>query len=504
MNRKLFWFGFWLILISSFILHSIAVSGNNYHFTVDQGNDAVQVRDLIAHPKLIFRGPETSIRGVYAGPLWYYFIAIGSIITNGNPIGPVYLMIFLNLLAAAIVMLFLRKRIGDGGALLVGFARQTSWYFFETALWTFNPFPLVLLGALLVISLTLFIEGKKKYYYLALFVTLLSFNTDLAGAAVFLIVFIGAGLYGLWKKTISVKMFVLSAGVLPTLAVIAVLYDFVRVFQEGLLHHSSGQGLQVFSGTNFTKITIIFSELASRVVFPRSFHIGIFLFALIAFLYFAKYQKNPKTKIIIRIILLMFLASYLFFSSNKGYRSWHIVFHPTMLFTSVILMLLDFPKYLKIGFITIILGANIFNFYVRFTNHMDHSNDASMLYNEMSAIDWIYTHNDNDGFNVYTYTNTFYDYPYQYLLWWYGKGKYGFMPCEYSNYPLSHKETYVPNYLEYSEPKLGCNRLRFLIIQSDTNGQSNADWIDEFKKETTLLDQTQIGRITVEKREVKN
>lgn len=502
MSAKVFWICFTTILLSSLILHSIAISGNNFHFTVDQGNDAIHVRDLIDHPRILFRGPETSIRGVYAGPLWYYFIAIGYILTSGNPIGSVYLMIGLNLATAAAVMLFLRSRIGTSAAILVGIVRQTSWYFFETALWTFNPFPLLLLGAILIISLTHFLEGKRKYYYLALIVTLLSFNTDLPGAAIFLLLFVIVGLYSLWKKQISVRFFIQTAGVLPALAVLAVLYDFVHVYFQGIAADNAGQGLQVFSGTNFTKITIIFSELASRVIFPRSFHIGIFLFALIAFLYFARYQKNKKTKIVVRLILLMFLLSYLFFSSNKGYRSWHIVFHPTMLLTCVMLMLLDFPKRLKIFFISIVIAANSFNFYTRFVHHMNYSNDSSMLYNEIAVLDWIYSHNDNDGFNVYNYTNTFYDYSYQYLFWWYGKGKYGFMPCEYSNYPLSPKETYIPHYLEYSEPKLGCNRLRFLIIQSDTNGQSNADWINDFKNETRLVDDTQIGKIKVEKREV--
>jgi hypothetical protein len=180
------------------------------------------------------------------------------------------------------------------------------------------------------------------------------------------------------------------------------------------------------------------------------------------------------------------------------------VFLPPMLFLGVMVMLLNFPKYIKFFFITIILISQSMTFYTRFIDHQKYSSDASMMYNQISVLDWIYTLNDHDGFNVYNYTDTFYDYPYQYLFWWYGREKYGFMPCEYSNYPLSHKEMYIPNYLSYSEPQLGCNRLRFLIIQSDTNGQSNAYWINDFQEETRLIDQTMIGAIRVEKREVKN
>jgi hypothetical protein len=127
-----------------------------------------------------------------------------------------------------------------------------------------------------------------------------------------------------------------------------------------------------------------------------------------------------------------------------------------------------------------------------------------MLYNQLSVLDWIYTHNDEDGFNVYTYTNTFYDYPYQYLFWWYGRERYGFMPCEYSNYPKSPKETYIPDFLEYTEPRLGCNRLRFLIVESDTNGQTNKNWIDDFRNDTLLVEEVTIGTVIVEKREVRS
>ncbi len=503
MKKYLFWTILIAILISSFILHVHAIANNNFHFTVDQGNDAIHIRDLIHHPRIIFRGPETSIRGVYAGPLWYYFIAAGYMFAQGNPVGAVYPVILLNLATTAVLILFLRKRAGEKTTLFIGVAHLSSWYFFETALWSFNPFPLIFLATVLCISLTLFLEqNTKRYYILALFATLLSFNTDLAGAAVFLLFISGISVYALLRKKISIKFFFVVA-ILPLgLAVLAVLYDFYNVYEMQLLRNVKGSGLHVFSGTDATYIINVFSEMLAKVVFPQNFYIGIFLLSLILFLYFARFGKNKKTQTFIHLVLMLFCVSLVFFSTNKGYRDWHSSFLPPIFFSAILLMILDFPKKSRILFFTLIIGANFFYFVQRYKGHLEYSSDSSMLYNQLSVLDWMYIHNDDDGFNVYNYTNTFYDYPYQYLFFWYGKNKYGFLPCEYANFPKAPKHMYIPNYLEYTEPQLGCNRIRFLIIQDDTNGQSNADWIDDFRNETSLVEKTEIGRIKVEKREV--
>ena len=117
----------------------------------------------------------------------------------------------------------------------------------------------------------------------------------------------------------------------------------------------------------------------------------------------------------------------------------------------------------------------------------------------MKVLDWIYSHNEGNGFNLYTYTDSFYDYSYQYLISWYGKEKYGFYPCEYANFPLAHKYLYIPGAEKYNTPQLGCDKFRFLIIDSTTNGNKNKGWINEFRDLTIFVEKTQIGNTTIEK-----
>ena len=70
------------------------------------------------------------------------------------------------------------------------------------------------------------------------------------------------------------------------------------------------------------------------------------------------------------------------------------------------------------------------------------SDDPKNLANLMKNIDWVYEKMAGDGFEAYSYVPEVYDYPNQYLYWWYGNKKYGYMP-EKVSYSLME----VPEYL---------------------------------------------------------
>ena len=48
--------------------------------------------------------------------------------------------------------------------------------------------------------------------------------------------------------------------------------------------------------------------------------------------------------------------------------------------------------------------------------------------NEITAIDWIYQDAGGEPFGVFVYTPPVYDYAYQYLFWWRGGKRYGYLP----------------------------------------------------------------------------
>ena len=417
MNQKLFWLCLTLILLFGLISHLFIIRNNNLFFTVDQGRDAVYVREILKNQRLFLKGPETSIRGIFTGPLWYYFVTIGYLLTGGHPAGGVWMLIFLNLTTIAVLVWVIAKKVNQIAALVVGAGLTFFWPFFETSLYSFNPFPTTALAIFLVLILIKFLEGqRRKFYFWAAIPIFLAFNANLASAA--------------------------------ALAIFYLLIGFL--------------------------------------VLKRKFLPGDF----------------SKSFIFLSLVLL--LVSFLFFSWNPHYRSWQTAYLPPLLFVSLILMLSSFPKKLGIPLLAILLLANLLNFGRKYQEYTASSNNPSLLYNQLTIVNWIYAQAENQGFRVYNYTDTFYDYPYQYLFYWHGFKKYGYLPDEYANYPLSPKELYVPGVSYYSEPKRSGEKTSFLIIQATTNGETNSNWLEKFRENFNLVSSTQVGEIKVEKYERKH
>lgn len=477
---------------------------NNIFFTVDEGRDAVYVREILNYHKIFTKGPESSVAGVFAGPLWYYFISIGYAVMHGNPIGSVFGLILLNLFVTTILIFVIGKRVGIKVALIVGFGLQIFWPFFMTSLWGFNPFPLVALSIFLILILEKFLEKpNSKTYALGLVPILLGFNTELAGTFAFLIFYILFGVWAVRKKKLNWRDLFIFGLAIPILGGLKILNDFANQ----PIGSKVNSGLGVFAGLNFVAIAQEFVKMIGGAVIPQLPIIGFLIAVLIilVFIFFTK-SKNKFVKNFSYLTFVLVFVSYLFFSSNQGWRSWHTVYISPLILTTMLLICFELSKasysvVKKTGkvFIVIILFLQILFFKQNYIDYLKPSDNSSLLSNQMGVLDWIYTNSEGNGFNAYTYTNTFYDYPYQYLFTWYGGSKYGFLPCEYSNFPFSHKELYVPGWEHYTEPKLGCDKFRFLIIESDTNGEDNKNWIDEFRIENHFVARTKIGDTVIEK-----
>jgi hypothetical protein len=488
MNRKIFFILTFAIILLGFITRIYAIHNNNIFFTADEGRDAVFVRQIINYHQIFTRGPESSVRGIFTGPLWYYFIAIGYAALNGNPAGSVLVLIVLNLAISLLLIWVFKKNIDWKIALITGFGLIIFWPFFRTSLYGFNPFPLVSLSIILILLLL------KKRYCLGLIPVILALNTELAGAIVFLLFYIVMGLVFVIKGHLSFKKYTLFAFGIPLIGLIKIANDFLHQSKA-----TTNAGLHVFAGTNFIQMAKEFVKIIGQTLIPQNYLIGFLLMIAIAIMYIKLRRKNKFIKQFVYLSFLLIFISYLFFGSNHGWREWHTVYiQPFILITSLLICYELKTKGKTL--IILIFFLNIINFRNNYINYLKPSNDRSLLYNQIKVVDWIYTHSENNGFNLYTYTDSYYDYSYQYLISWYAKNKYGFYPCEYSNFPLSIKMLYVPNPQNYVEPKLGCDKFRFLIIDSNTNGNTNKDWINGFRGKTVFLEKTQIGNTTIEKR----
>ncbi len=475
---KIFYLFILLILLAGFVFHIFAIRNNHFYFTVDQGRDAVYVREIVNYHKIFKVGPETNIKGVFAGPMEDYLLSIGYFLFHGNPLGGVFVMIILNLLLTAILIINLESEVGKTKALLVGLSLQFFWWFFSTSLYAFHPFPLVTISFMGILCLIQFLKGKRVYFLMACGLIFLAFNVEVAGATSLLIFLITVYLLRSKRKVL----------IFSFLALLIVAIKMLTLVSSN-----------VFIGTNFLQMFQEFIKIIGRTTIPQQIYLGAILFLILNVIFVYQKKKNNFVKNFIYLSLVLTLTSYLFFSSNHGWRDWHTVYLAPLLFINVLLILSQIPKKFSIPLFLLIMSLQILNFSHNYQEYLNIKDDNGILSNQLKIMDWIYSKSEGNGFNVYTYTNTFYDYNYQYLFGWYGKSKYGFYPCEYSNFPPSHKELYIPGWQHYVEPKLGCDKFRFLIVESDTNGESNSDWITEFRIEHHFVEKVTIGKTVVEK-----
>lgn len=492
LRNNLFWIFLAVILVFGILIKVVATSENRIFFTVDQGRDAVYAREIINYHTIFTKGPQATLTGLYTGPLWYYFISIGYLLIHGNPVGAVWFLTLVNIATTAVLVIIIKKEINWKIALIVAFSLQIFWNFFTISLWAFNPFILVPLTIILILLLV------KNKYALAVIPIILAFNSELAGAIALFFFYISYGFWMTITKKINWKKFLLFALAIPTLAITKTIFDFLKTPRNP----SPTGSTKLFSGTNFHQIGIEFIKIIGSTAIPQSPILGFLLVIsiIIVFIFFIK-NKNSFTKKFFFLLTALTFVCFIFFGSGHFWSAWHTAFLAPLFFICILIISWNM-KVLGKAIIAIILFLQLISFKTNLQNYLKPSPNPSLLSNELKVLDWVYNHNEGNGFNLYTYTNTFYDYTYQYLIYWYALPKYGFYPCEYSNFPLSHKYLYIPGANHYVSPQLGCDKFRFLIIDSNTNGEKNKDWIKNFKNQTILLESTRIGNTTVEKRKV--
>lgn len=499
MSRKLFWTLFCLILLFGLALRLYSTQNDNFYFTIDQGDDAIHAREFFERGEILTRGPETGIQGVYAGPGWYYFISLGYFLFNNHPFGSVFMMIVLNLAVTGLLMWQIRKHVSAGGALMIGAALQIQWAFYDTSRYGFNPFPLVACGFGLILLLMSFLRGSTKSFVLAAIPVGLAFNAEVAGAAAMGVFYILFGFWAWFRRKLSFKTYVLSAFLLPGLFVLKIFYDTFRVWQYTNKFPESN--LNTFGGTNFWGVGQAFLEIIRDASIPQSTFLGVLGMLGVLGLFFLGDRGFVKHFTILSFALYM--VSLLFLGGSRGWQDWHDLFLPPLLFVSLLLMLWSLPRRLGLPILVVVLASQLWLFTQRYTEYLKPSDDPGLLMNQIKVVDWVYQNSENNGFNVYMYTPNKYDDHYQYVFWWYGKDTYKYLPCEYSFTPKAIKYLYMPNseLPIYTEPKLGCDKFVFLIMEPEAQGWGQDEWFERAKTNTELLEEVTIGKIRVQKRE---
>lgn len=495
---------FWVLVIVTFglALRIIPTIGNNFYFTMDIANEATKAREIIflrLHPLV---GQETSIQGFYHGPLWLYYICIGYLIFNFHPFGSLFMLFMLNALATVILMWQIAKKASPNVAIVIGASIQFFWPYYDTTRFAFSPFPLVPIAIFEILLASEALQGNTTAFILAAIVSALPSHLEVASLPPFIAFFLTIAIWSLFKKKITIKLFlkgVLALVLTHTARIVSeILSDFTQL--HAIQEHAEARNSFV-SGSQFSQFPEKMLKIIQQGLIPQSEFISIILVVISIIFLFKQKRAHAFAKNFYLLTIVLTLFSLLWFSSNTGWHPWHTVYIPPLFFIATLLTISCLRKKYAIPLYVILMLLQASVFVKNYTYNFRPTDDASILTNELAAVDWTYQESQGKGFYVYTYLPSVYDYPYQYLYWWRGTKKYMYVPCEYTTIP-NIPDFFVKNYQLYQQPQKPCENIRYLIVEPDTNTSTQAQWLSQVRKNTSLEKEAKFGTIRVEKRKI--
>lgn len=504
-ERRLFFLVLFLASIG-LILRLLFVWKHSTAFTYDQGRDLLDLREMMLLKKLRLIGSNTSLHGVFYGPLWYWLSFPFYILTNGHPLTTLVPLLLFSFFMPLIFYLIIKDKLL--GLILAGIYIFSS-SFFSHSIVALNTNPIIFLTPLFLLFLVKFFQEKKKVFlWLSLLLIGISFHFEpligLFWLPIFIIIILLLGKIKLiWQNKLAGFFFLLPF--LPQIT-FEFRHDFLQT--KAFLRLITGGGSSLTPGEG----DLIFRFFDRLRIFQEAwFHQGgnnlmvaaLFLILILPLIW--KLRQLRKIKKEVDYLGLFCLLSLLVVF-------WGFVFYPFALWPwylgtvdALMVTLIGLGIYylfnqkrlklLSIGLLTILLLLNISR-YLPWPLDQGFSPDPANLRTRLKVVDLIYENASGGGIRVYTFAPYVYDYPYQYLLWWRAKTKYGYLPEEYY---------YLPNQPSYVLAKEEADRLipskksecDYLIIEPF---ESQEEWFWDWRYRFPEAEKTwEVGRTRVEK-----
>lgn len=471
---------FLIVFFLTFWVRISAVANGNFPFTIDQGRDLIDIRSIAIGGKPRLIGPTTSINGVFLGPFWYYFNLPPFMAAGGDPAAPLLWQIIWYQLAGLSVY-FLIKRTDENLAfftsvffLLMPLGFNTSRYF-----WNANAIPIFTVFYLL----SLFLVKQKTNSVRAALLGLVAGLALQVEAALGIIFFPFSFLFLLFTtRKIKVHLghiFAFLATLLPqVLFELRHGFSMTKVFLSEVGGGNSLLGKKMSLTERLSDRWEIIRNLVTQIshIHPNLLFAALALLLVLG-LYFIFKKTGPKSTrefIVMNLAFLVFaFVFYLIFP--KEIKSWYLLglaVPLVFLYTSSLSLVFGKGGPLVRTVVILLVALSLFSTYQAQSDYLKvatamSDNNKSSLKNEKQVIDWVYGRADGVGFKAYNYLPSVYDYPYQYLYWWHGSKKYGYVPNDLAYLP--NQPEYIENRLAYltrTRP-LSDNQTIFLIIEND-------------------------------------
>lgn len=475
---------------------------------MDIAADMVSVREMVIlqKPRLIANGTG-GVDGLFYGPGWHYLLALPFIISSGDPYGVIIMQIILWTIGGYFLLKLVSKW-GLGSILVAGSLWIASHYIVTVLRVPFSPNSIVFLTPLFIFLLIKYVQsGKLRFSIGSFFLGGFFFNSEMA-FGLFVPIIITALVLILNRKLFKNRSFWIGSIFFLLWLAPQIIFDLRHDF---LLSKAIGthlnKALQESTDYNlFVKINTIiktyytaFRSDLMNINMLVWLIIPSFIFILLKSIKEGLTKKEPVFLACLLIIIIPFIGQII---APAKMMLWH-----TVSFIAIVPVLVSYLVY-KLGksgnlyyifsllIIITIIGLSIDSLTKNFRYIKDMRNDPAFYINEIEAIDYVYKYANGHNFKVYTYLPSVYDFPYQYLFWWYGQKKYGYIPGEYVYSP--NKPRYIPSQDKFSGRKDNLSGLVFLIKEPDRN-DTRAGWEGAFVG-MEKIEKVMVGPLEVEVR----
>lgn len=435
-----------LCIILSIFPRVIDALNQNPIFGFDQGREYLAARNIVVNHKFILIGTElgagsAGLSGLFHGPIYYYLLTIPFILFNGNPAGSTWLMFLFGILSIIFSYYFgkkvFNKNIGIIFALLVAISPVLIAQ--SRFLWSPNMSTLFILISFFFIYR--FIKDKKrKDIFLSAFFAAFTYNFEMAIAIPLSITLFVYSIFIFRKKVIN-YLYILEG----------LLIGFIPMFLFELRHGFMGfKGIinYLFSDKKSSSfdIVLVLDHLKSFIFnFKDTFPIdnvilsAIFLCSLLvvtAYLLKDENKKELKKFITFFFFLIPITFIVFIFLRNTVWTYYLIDLSLTyiILFSYVIyaFYIRKLKTSLKISIIILLVLVSVGLYSSVKTSLYDYPDygGTAKLIGKMDAVDYIYKDASKKPFNLFVFSPPVYTYPYDYLIWWYGEKKYGYIPTQ--------------------------------------------------------------------------
>ncbi len=499
-KEKLLMIVFGIILMISGLVRFFQTKDYNTAFTYDQSRDMLDIRVLGEFKDLAVLGPTTSINGLRLGPFYYYINLPAYWLGQGNPQALVYWNIFLFLFSAGFVYWYFRKRNPILG-FLIGSLILMAPQMFNLTRYFWNANMATYLSVYFFVALWNFLEKKDNKSVLFLGITSAVLTQFEAAFGIVCLIF-SVLVVILNKKAKHWKGFLIGAipWFLPQ-----ILLEIKNKFQMTKLLIGIFTGGNDVLGDKIEFGEVVVSHLQTmrsffegQFIAPYGWGLIILLLAVALILVNKKYRKNG----IYFVSFLIFAFIFYVAIYHHELKSWYLESLRIWYCFVVGVGLANIGKFKKVAavLIGVLLIRNVYLTTVdqwQFVGQKQ-SDDPKNLANLIKNIDWVYEKIGDSGFEAYSYVPEIYDYPNQYLYWWYGNKKYGYMPNK-----VSYSLTEVPEYVRaqndfYDNVKENKDEKIALIYETK---DLYIGWLNQFGEYCTVDKWETNWKTTVEVRE---